>query len=57
MALSEEASPSPKVIRCPLSSEKGSRLVRAREKGVELGEEHVRGHSLGETGKSFKRHR
>ena len=38
MALLEEVSPSPKVIRSPLSSEKGVRLVRAREKGVELGE-------------------
>ena len=38
MALLEEVSPSPKVIRCPRSSEKGVRLVRAREKGVELGE-------------------
>ena len=38
LVLLEEVSPSPKVIRSPLLSEKGVRLVRAREKGVELGE-------------------
>ena len=38
MALLEEVSPSPKVTRSPLSSGKGVRLVRAREIGVELGE-------------------
>ena len=39
MALLEKAFPSPKVLRCLLSSEKGVRLVRAREKGAELRED------------------